>query len=127
MVAADEFADFLAQVARKGDKTSVMKKSSAASTGAAGVQEDTREDGGTEQEEEDIEGGVTTPLSVPAVHVTSAVAGDNVDNAIGPPLEDLPANEDAPQRIDPSTSDGDVEMGPIESGGDGNSKSKATS
>ena len=127
MVAADEFADFLAQVARKGDKTSVTKKSPARPGVAAGVHADAEGGGDIKQEGKTVEDGVTTPLSEPAVDAANAVAGDNVDNSTGPPLEDLPANEEAPQRIDPSASDGDVEMGPIESGGDDNEKSKDAS
>ena len=127
MVAADEFADFLAQVARKGDKTSVMKKSPARPGAAAGVQAGSGGDGENQHEGETVEDGVTTPPSEPAVDAENAIAGDNIDNSTGPSLEDLPANEDTPQRIDPSTSDGDVEMGPIESGGDDKENSKDAS
>lgn len=108
MVAADEFADFLAQVARKGDKTSVTKKASAASTSVV-IRADAKEEDEEAKEEEKTpeESSRSVPLSEVDADASEDGAAAN-DGAAGEVLN----AEDAP------SSHLDVEVGRIGSGAD---------
>ena len=109
MVAADEFADFLAQVARKGDKTSVTKKVSAASTSAVVRADVKEEDEESKQEEKTPDDSLAVPLSELNTDASADGTAKN-DGATG--AGEVLAAEEA------TSSHLDVEVGQIGSGAD---------
>ena len=107
MVAADEFADFLAQVARKGDKTSVTKKASAASTSAVVRADVKEEDEESKQEEKTPEDSLAVPLS--ELDADASVDGTAKNDGTSGAGEVLAAEEATSSHLD-------VEVGQIHVG-----------
>jgi hypothetical protein len=77
MVAADEFADFLAQVARKGDKTSVAKKTPTASN-TAGARASVKKQDEEIEQEKTLEEGPTVSLTEPAIDASCVVDDEEI-------------------------------------------------